>query len=175
MAAEGEDRVLAAVPHPLDVDVVREVPDCFGGVDGVVVLCVSAEERAVGWREGYLCVHDTGIVEDHIQPSPLIHRLDHGLHLVLFGHIADLQPLPHPISPTLRAALKGTHVSNDLGLFRKLEDLGNGLIELLLVDVGHDNVCAILGEEDGGLQADSAGGAGDDAVFVQEAGHLVLL
>lgn len=33
--AEGEDGVLAAEPHALDVDVLRHVPDLLGGVDGV--------------------------------------------------------------------------------------------------------------------------------------------
>lgn len=33
--AEGEDGVLAAEPHALDVDVLGQVPDLLGGVDGV--------------------------------------------------------------------------------------------------------------------------------------------
>lgn len=33
--AQGEDGVLAAVPDTLDVDVVREIPDVLGCVDGI--------------------------------------------------------------------------------------------------------------------------------------------
>ena len=33
--AEGKDSVLAAEPHALDVDVLSQVPDLLGGVDGV--------------------------------------------------------------------------------------------------------------------------------------------
>lgn len=43
VAAEGEDGVFAAVPDALDVDVVGEIPDSLGGVDGVrVLVLVSA-------------------------------------------------------------------------------------------------------------------------------------
>jgi len=44
VAAEGEDGMFAAEPNALHVDVVGQVPDSFGGVDGVVVLGTMLEQ-----------------------------------------------------------------------------------------------------------------------------------
>lgn len=38
VSAKGENGMLGAVPYALDVDVVREVPDLVGGVDGVCIV-----------------------------------------------------------------------------------------------------------------------------------------
>ncbi|KAI6762150.1 hypothetical protein HG531_002703 [Fusarium graminearum] len=48
--------VLAAEPHTLDVDVLGEIPDVLGGVDGVVILGV----------------HDTGVVEEDVDAAPRV-------------------------------------------------------------------------------------------------------
>ncbi|KLP05091.1 Uncharacterized protein Y057_13160 [Fusarium fujikuroi] len=60
---EREDGVLAAEPDALDVDVLGEVPDVLGGVDGVVVLGV----------------HDASVVEEDVNAAPGVEGLDHGL------------------------------------------------------------------------------------------------
>ena len=60
-----QHRVLAAKPHALDVDAVRQVPDLLGRVDGVRVVRV----------------HDARVVEDDVQPAPGVDALDHGLHV----------------------------------------------------------------------------------------------
>lgn len=75
VAAECEDGVLAAEPDALDVDVVGEVPDGLGGVDGVVVVGV----------------HDAGVVEDDVEAAPAVEGLDHGLDVSLLGDVAFLQ------------------------------------------------------------------------------------
>lgn len=74
VATEGEDGVLAAEPDTLDVDVLGKVPDGFGGIDGV----------------GIVSMHDAGIVEDHINTTPRVERLNHGLD---FGFLADIASL----------------------------------------------------------------------------------
>lgn len=38
VSAEGENGVLASEPDTLHVDVLGEIPDGFGGVDGIVIL-----------------------------------------------------------------------------------------------------------------------------------------
>lgn len=75
VAAQGQDGVLAAEPDALDVDVVGEVPDGLGGVDGVVVVGV----------------HDAGVVEDDVEAAPGVEGLDHGLDVSLFGDVAFLE------------------------------------------------------------------------------------
>ena len=74
MAAEGEDGVLAAEPDTLDVDVLRQVPDVLGCVDGDVVLGM----------------HDAGVVEHDVEAAPRVDRLDEGLDLGLLGDVAFL-------------------------------------------------------------------------------------
>lgn len=63
VAAQRQDGVLAAEPDALDVDVLGQVPDVLGGVDGVVVLGV----------------HDAGVVEEDVNAAPGVEGLDHGL------------------------------------------------------------------------------------------------
>jgi hypothetical protein len=119
-------------------------------------------------------VHDASVVEDDIQTTPLVNGLDHSLDLVLLGNIADLSPPSILLVANSLIPLEvrvGTHVWNDLDVLVETEDRGNSLVDLLLVDVGHYDVGSILGEEDRGLQSDSAGGARDDAVLVLEARH----
>lgn len=74
VAAQGEDGVLAAVPDTLDVDVLGQVPDGLGSVDGVVVLGV----------------HDAGVVEKNVQTAPSIDGVDNGLNLALLGDVTFL-------------------------------------------------------------------------------------
>lgn len=67
------DRVLATIPHALDVDLLRQVPHFFIGRQSVVV-------RAM---------HDPGVVEHDVQPSKLLHRAIHAaLDVSLGRHIA---------------------------------------------------------------------------------------
>ena len=47
----------------------------------------------------------------------------------------------------------------------ELFDALEGLLEGGGVHISEQDVGAVLGEEDGGFKADSAGGAGDDTVF----------
>lgn len=56
VTTQTEDSVLAAEPDTLHIDVVCEVPDLLGGIDGICVVGV----------------HDSSIVEDHVSASPAI-------------------------------------------------------------------------------------------------------
>ena len=71
--AEAEDGKLAAEPHALDVDGLRQVPDLLGCVDCVIVVCV----------------HDTGVVEQDVDAAPAVDVLDHGPYVGLLGNIGD--------------------------------------------------------------------------------------
>lgn len=73
-AAKSKNGVLATEPNTLDVDVLGQVPDLLGSVDGIVVAGV----------------HDAGVVEHDVHAAPGVDRLDEGLDLVLLGNIADL-------------------------------------------------------------------------------------
>jgi len=73
-AAQGEDGVLAAVPDALDVDVLGEVPDVFGGGDGV----------------GVVGVHYAGVVEHDVDAAPGVEGFYGGLDVGFFGDVDDL-------------------------------------------------------------------------------------
>lgn len=64
--------MLGAIPHTLDVDVLRQVPDLVGGVDRVVVLGV----------------HDAGVVEDDVNTAPFIGGGDGGGYGCFVGDVA---------------------------------------------------------------------------------------
>ena len=67
-----EHSMLAAVPHPLDVDVVRQIPDLFRRIDSVSVVAV----------------HDAGVVENDVDAAPGVEMFDHGFDVGFFGHVA---------------------------------------------------------------------------------------
>lgn len=69
--AKTGDGMLASEPDTLDVDVLSQVPDLLGGVEGVCVVCV----------------HDTGVVEDDIHATPGVQMVDHGLDIGFFGNV----------------------------------------------------------------------------------------
>jgi hypothetical protein len=71
--AETEDGELAAEPHALDVDGLRQIPDLLGGVDCVIVVCV----------------HDTSVVEQNVDAAPAVDVLDHSLYVGFLGNICD--------------------------------------------------------------------------------------
>lgn len=73
--AQREHRVLAPVPHPLHVDVHRQVPDVVGRPHRVVVLPV----------------HDPRVVERDVHPAPGVHGFDRRLYLAFLGDVADLE------------------------------------------------------------------------------------
>lgn len=62
---QAEHGVLGAVPHTLDVNIVCHIPDLLGCID-----CISV-----------ISVHDASIVEDNIQSTPRIQRIDHSLYI----------------------------------------------------------------------------------------------
>lgn len=72
VATQREDGVLATEPDALDVDIVCEVPDLLGGVDGIRIVSV----------------HNTSVIEDHIGAAPAVLGLDHCLHVGFLGHVA---------------------------------------------------------------------------------------
>lgn len=123
VAAQAEHGVLAPVPHALDVDVVRQVPDLLGRVERVRVVRV----------------HDARVVEDDVRAAPAVLGLDHGLDVGLFGDVA----------------FDGLDAASVGGL---LLHLGEGPLEGGLGDVSHQDVGALAGEEDAGLETDSSGG-----------------
>jgi hypothetical protein len=65
--------MLAAKPHALDVDRLREIPDLLRRVDSISVVGM----------------HDAGIVEEDIQAAPGVNVLDHSLDVGFFGDIGD--------------------------------------------------------------------------------------
>lgn len=67
VAAKRKNGMLAAVPDTLHIDVLGQVPNILGGVDGVIVLGV----------------HDTGVVEDDVEATPGVDGVDHGLNFAL--------------------------------------------------------------------------------------------
>jgi hypothetical protein len=71
--AEAEDGELAAEPHALDVDGLRQIPDLLGGVDCVIVVRV----------------HNTSVVEQNVDAAPAVDVLDHGLYVGFLGNICD--------------------------------------------------------------------------------------
>lgn len=64
-----------------------------------------------------------------------------------------------------------THESFNLDILTKLPDLRDGLIKGISVDVAHQDIGAILSEEDTGFETNSAGSSGDDAVLPRETSH----
>lgn len=72
MPPQTQHRVLAAEPHPLDVDGVGEVPDLLGRVDRV---------RVGG-------VHDARVVEHDVHAAPGVHVGDGGRDGGLGRHVA---------------------------------------------------------------------------------------
>lgn len=75
VAAQSENGVLAAEPYTFYVDVLGQVPDGLGGVDGVVVLGV----------------HDAGVVEDDVEAAPGVDGFNEGLDVGFFGDVAFLK------------------------------------------------------------------------------------
>lgn len=82
-----------------------------------------------------LGVHDACIVEDDVQTAGGVEGFDHGLDLGLFGDVAE--------------GGGGGGGRDELFYF------GEGLFEGGGGDVGHDDVGAFTGEEDGGFEADA--------------------
>ena len=72
VSPHAQHRMFTSKPHALDVDVLRQVPNLLGGVDGI----------------GVVRVHDSGIVEDHICAAPGVLGLDHSLDLGFLGDVA---------------------------------------------------------------------------------------
>lgn len=66
--------VLAAVPHALDVDPHREVPDGVGRLLGVAVLGV----------------HDARVVEHDVDAAPRVQVVDGGLDVGFLGDVGGL-------------------------------------------------------------------------------------
>lgn len=120
--AEGEDGVLAAEPDALDVDVLGQVPDLLGRVDGV----------------GVVGVHDARVVEDDVQAAPRINVVDGGLDGGLGRDVDDL---------ALEHSAGG----------RQLLRLRQALLERRAGDVAHQDLGALAGEQDGGLETDATG------------------
>lgn len=67
-----EHRMLTPEPHALDIDIVSQIPDLLGGVDGVRVLAV----------------HDASVVEHDVNAAPGVEVRDHGGDVGFFGDIA---------------------------------------------------------------------------------------
>ena len=112
--AERLDRVLAAIPHPLDIDVHGQIPDRLGGLLRIAILRM----------------HDSRIVEHDIQTTPGIEVSHGGLNLTLLGdiHRASLHiaialgnDLVHPGESLFEPG--GTDISHENGgAFAKHED-----------------------------------------------------
>lgn len=71
MLPHAQHRVFAPKPHALDVDVVGQVPDLLGRVDGIRVLTV----------------HDPGVVENDVYTAPGVESRDHVAYGRLVGHV----------------------------------------------------------------------------------------
>lgn len=122
VAAEGEHGVLAAEPDALDVDVLGQVPDLLGRVDGV----------------GVVGVHDARVVEDDVQAAPGVELLDGRLDRVLGRDVHNFG-LEHGAGG------------------RQLLGLGHGLLQSGARDVAHQDLGALAGEKNGGLEANATG------------------
>jgi len=85
---------------------------------------------------GVVGVHDARVVEHHVGAPPAILGLDCGLHVGLLGHVAAYR-------------FKARGVGDDL------LHLGDGLGQGGLRDVGHEDVGAFAGEENGGFETDA--------------------
>lgn len=118
---------------------------------------------------GIVGVHDARIVEDHVHAAPAILGLDHGLHVGFFGDVA---------ADGFEAVCIGNYFLH----------FGEGFGEGGLGDVGHEDVGAFAGKEDGGFKADATGdllashcrvecrcvlpsGTGDDSILSLETTH----
>ena len=65
--------MFTTVPHTLDVDILREIPDVVGSVNGV----------------GVESVHDARVVEDDVEAAPGVEGADHGGDGGFGGDVAD--------------------------------------------------------------------------------------
>ena len=72
MLPHTEHRMLAPEPPALDVNVVGQIPDLLGGIDGVRVVAV----------------HDAGVVEHDVNAAPGVEVRDHGGDVGFFGDVA---------------------------------------------------------------------------------------
>lgn len=84
-----------------------------------------------------VCMHDSGVVENDIETAPRIEALDHGLNLVLFTNVTlvDFQLLR---------------------VWNNFKHFGFCLCQCLGVQVGHQDLCTLLSEQNGGLETDTA-------------------
>jgi hypothetical protein len=111
-------------------------------------------------------VHDACVVEHDVQAAPGVDGFDEGLDVGFLGDVAFLAD-ENPISTCcsadgqeqeVRVSRRGMYLGLDAGsIGDELLDLGEGLLQSRLGDVGHEDAGALLGEEDGGLKANAAG------------------
>ena len=63
--------MLTPKPHPLHINIVRQIPDLLGGVDGV----------------GVVAMHDARVVEHDVHASPRVDVGDHGFDIGFLGDV----------------------------------------------------------------------------------------
>ena len=96
---------------------------------------------------------------------------------VVRGH--DPRVVVEDVDSAVALGRRGVHGLHAVGvgdvhlLEEGLAALGCGRLALLGIDVGDADACALLREEDRGLPADAAGGAGDDGDFSVQASHAM--
>ena len=88
-------------------------------------------------RISILAVHDTCVVEHDVDSTPWLDLSDHRLDLVLLGDIAE----------------ESFHL---VGGWNELSELLCGGLEGWLGDIGHEDVGALFGEKNTGLETDAA-------------------
>lgn len=102
MSAHAEDSLLAAVPYAFDIDIVCEIPDLLGRVNGVCVIAAGRSDKSnepyrtltVGIQDGvWDCLkrerslHNSSIIEHDVHTAPIIQILDHSLDIGFFRDI----------------------------------------------------------------------------------------